>query len=129
MSAPSKKAKRVLSVGQCFADHSGISRVLRGSFGVEVVGADTQREALDLLRQDSFSLVLINRVFDADGCSGLELIRAIKSEEMLRDLPVMLVSNYEDAQVQAVREGSVPGFGKAALGQPHMLARVEPYLR
>jgi two-component system chemotaxis response regulator CheY len=124
-----KKAKRVLSVGQCFADHSSITRVLRGSFGAEVVGADTQREALNALRQDSFALVLVNRVFDADGSSGLDLIGAIKAEEDLRDVPVMLVSNYEDAQAQAVREGAVLGFGKAALGQPHMLARVEPYLR
>ena len=129
MPDPVKKTKRVLSVGQCFADHSGITRVLRGPFGVEVVGADSQGEALDLLRQEPFALVLVNRVFDADGSSGLELIRAIKAEDELRNIPVMLVSNYEDAQAQAVREGAVPGFGKAALGQPHMLARVEPYLR
>jgi two-component system chemotaxis response regulator CheY len=129
MSDPVKKAKRVLSIGQCFADHSGITRVLRGSFGADVVGADTQSEALNLLRQDSFALVLVNRVFDADGSAGLDLIRAIKKEDELRNVPVMLVSNYEDAQAQAVREGAVPGFGKAALGQPHMLARVEPYLR
>jgi two-component system chemotaxis response regulator CheY len=129
VSNPVKKPKRVLSVGQCFADHSGITRVLRGSFGAEVVGADSQREALDLLRQESFALLLVNRVFDADESSGVDLIRAVKAEEELRDIPVMLVSNYEDAQAQAVREGAVPGFGKAALGQPHMLARVEPYLR
>jgi hypothetical protein len=41
----------------------------------------------------------------------------------------MLVSNYEDAQAQAVQAGATTGFGKAALGQPHMLARVERYLR
>jgi hypothetical protein len=69
MSDPHKKAKRVLSVGQCFADHSGITRVLRGSFGAEVVGADSQREALDLLREESFALALVNRVFDGD-CSS-----------------------------------------------------------
>jgi CheY-like chemotaxis protein len=73
--------------------------------------------------------VLVNRVLDADGSSGLELIRALKAEEQLRDVPVLLVSNYEDAQAQAVQAGAVPGFGKAELGQPHMLACVEPYLR
>ena len=57
MSDREKQAKRVLSVGQCFADHSGINRVLHGSFGADVVGADTQSEALNLLRQDSFDLV------------------------------------------------------------------------
>jgi CheY-like chemotaxis protein len=124
-----QKAKRVLSVGQCFADHSGITRVLRGAFGAEVVGADSARQALEQLRQEAFALVLVNRVLDADGSSGLELIRAIKAEEQLRDVPVMLVSNYEEAQAQAVQAAALPGFGKAALGQPQMLARVEAYLR
>ena len=39
--SPMRQAKRVLSVGQCFADHSGITRVFRGSFGAEVVGVDS----------------------------------------------------------------------------------------
>lgn len=129
MSESMQQAKRVLSVGQCFADHSGITRALRGAFGAEVVGADSARQALEHLRQEQFALVLINRVLDADGSSGLELVRAIKAEEQLRDVPVMLVSNYEEAQGQAVQAGALPGFGKAALGQPRMLARVEAYLR
>lgn len=129
MSESMPKSRRVLSVGQCFADHSGITRVLRGAFAAEVIGADSAPEALQQLRQDTFALVLVNRVLDADGSSGLELIRALKADEQLRHVPVMLVSNYEDAQAQAVQAGAVPGFGKAALGQPHMLARVEAYLR
>jgi CheY-like chemotaxis protein len=129
VSESTREAKRVLSVGQCFADHSGITRVFRNSFGADVVAVDSAREALEHLRRETFALVLVNRVFDADGSSGLELIRAIKTEAELRDVPVMLVSNYEDAQAQAVQAGATPGFGKAAMGQPHMLARVEPYLR
>ncbi|HEY7308790.1 MAG TPA: hypothetical protein VH643_05425 [Gemmataceae bacterium] len=129
MSTPTGNVKRVLSVGQCFADHSSISRVLRGAFGAEVIGADSPQVALDHLRQGAFSLVLVNRVLDADGSSGLDLIRAIRSEAALRDVPIMLVSNYDDAQSQAVQAGASPGFGKASLGQPDMLARVEPYLR
>jgi len=129
MSKPNRNGKRVLSVGQCFADHSGISDVLRTAFGAKVVSADTQDGALDLLRQGAFALVLVNRLLDTDGSSGQVVIRAIKADEQLRDLPVMLVSNYDDAQAEAVRVGAAPGFGKAALGQPHMLARVEPYLR
>jgi CheY-like chemotaxis protein len=123
------KTKRVLSVGQCCADHSGITRTLRGAFGVEVLAADSARQALEQLRHETFALVLVNRIFDADGSSGLELIRAVKADEQLRTVPVMLVSNYEDAQTEAVQAGATLGFGKAALGQPHMLARVEPYLR
>lgn len=129
MSKPNRNGKKVLSVGQCFADHSSITHVLSTSFGAAVLGAETRDEALGLLRQGGFALVLVNRLLDSDGSSGEEVIRAIKADEQLRDLPVMLVSNYDDAQAEAVRAGAAPGFGKAALGQPHMLARVEPYLR
>ena len=52
------------------------------------------------------------------------MVRGIKADEGLRDLPVMLVSNHPDAQSEAVRAGAAPGFGKAELGRPAMLARV-----
>src|SRR5947208_2898845 len=105
-------AKRVLSVGQCMADHGSISRTLHRSFGAEVVAAHTADEALERLRHDTFALVLVNRVLDADGSSGLDLISRVKADEGLRPVPVMLVSNYQDAQGQAVAAGAEPGFGK-----------------
>jgi CheY-like chemotaxis protein len=79
---------------------------------------------VEKLRQGTFALVLVNRVFDADGSSGLELIRTLKADEALKAVPVMLVSNYDDAQAQAAEVGALPGFGKSALGRPHMLQRV-----
>jgi CheY-like chemotaxis protein len=120
-------AKRVLSVGQCWADHSSISRTLQHHFGADVIGADSTEAALDQLSREAFDLVLVNRVFDADGTSGLQLIKQLKQEGS-EQVPVMLVSNYEDAQQEAVSAGAVPGFGKAALGLPLMLAKVKPFL-
>jgi two-component system chemotaxis response regulator CheY len=120
--------KRVLSVGQCGLDHGNISQTLRRAFGAEVVGAHGAAEMLDLLQTGPFALVLVNRVFDADGSSGLELIRRLRAEPSLAEVPVMLVSNYQDAQQEAVAAGARPGFGKASLGRADMLARVEPYL-
>ncbi len=121
-------AKRVLSVGQCGADHYGISSALEQAFGAEVEEASTQAEALRLLRREPFALVLVNRVFDADGDSGVELIRRVKADEALRATPVLLVSNYADAQREAEAAGAEPGFGKAALGRPEMFDRVRPFL-
>jgi len=118
-----------LSVGQCLADHSGLSRTLRQAFGAEVVPAADADEALGRLRREKFALVLVNRVFDADGASGLEFIRRVAAEEGLAPPPVMLVSNYDDAQRAAVAAGAAPGFGKADLGRPEMLARVGDYLK
>lgn len=121
--------KRVLSVGQCFADSSSITRVFSQHFQAQVVSADSADEALSLLRGGKFDLILVNRVLDADQTYGLEIIRQVKADHELATTPVMLVSNYDDAQSEAVRVGALPGFGKAALGQPAMLARVRQVFR
>jgi len=123
-----KAMKRVLSIGQCAADDFALSRAIRRHFDAEVIAAQTAAEALDKLRENSFALVLVNRVFDADDTSGIEFIKELKIEENLRQVPVMLVSNHQDAQREAVEAGAVPGFGKGALGQPPMLARLDPFL-
>lgn len=120
--------KRVLSVGQCGADHYSVSRTLQGHFGAEVVAADGAAEALGLMEQQAFDLVLVNRVFDTNGASGLDFIRQLTQREPKAIVPVMLVSNYDDAQREAVAAGARPGFGKASLGQPQMLARVRDAL-
>jgi two-component system chemotaxis response regulator CheY len=121
-------AKRVVSVGQCGADHSAISATLRKHFGAEVIGVDAWEAALALLKQQPAALVLVNRILDEDGSPGLEVIRKLRADEAVGNVPIMLVSNYEDAQVEAQSLGAVKGFGKAALGQPQMLARVGNYL-
>jgi two-component system, chemotaxis family, chemotaxis protein CheY len=120
-------AKRILSVGQCGLDHGGISWTFRQAFGAEVTGVATQAQALDLLAKETFALVLVNRVFDADGDSGVDLIRRLKGDEVRRATPVMLVSNYADAQKEAVEAGAEPGFGKSSLGRPEMLERVRAF--
>lgn len=106
---------RVLSVGQCGLDQPQIARFLAQQFRAEVHGAGDAVEALEALRRSAFHLVLVNRVLDRDGSSGLELIRRIRAQA---PVPVMLVSNYPDAQQEAVAEGALPGFGKAELRTP-----------
>jgi CheY-like chemotaxis protein len=121
-------AKRILSVGQCAADHGSISRTFQRAFDAEVVGVDTNVEALDKLHREAFALVLVNRVFDADGASGLDFIKLVKNDETLTQTPVMLVSNYAEAQKQAVEVGATAGFGKAELGAVQMIERVKGVL-
>jgi two-component system chemotaxis response regulator CheY len=110
------------------ADQWSLSRTLQDSFGAEVIAADTPAQALDQMRQENFALVLVNRVFDRDGSSGLDLIRQVKGDKELSRVPIMLISNYTDAQTQAIQAGAEPGFGKSSLGQPQMLDRVRAFL-
>jgi len=119
---------RILSVGQCGYDHGNISRHLTRRFHAEVDGADTLDDALDRLRAGGYDLVLVNRLLDADGTRGIELIRKLKSDPDLAALPVMLVSNFPEAQAEAVALGALPGFGKSELSDPRALGRIQEAL-
>jgi two-component system chemotaxis response regulator CheY len=121
--------QRVLSVGQCGADHAAIARTIQRHFDAEVVSAETAEEALAELRKGMFAVVLVNRILEADGSSGVDVVKRLKMEECLHDVPVMLISNYEDSQREAIQAGAVPGFGKAALKQPHTIARLAAFLQ
>ena len=111
---------RILNVGQCGYDHSQISRTLAKDLDAEILAVDTHAEAMENLRSLDYQLVLVNRVGDADGAPGLDLIRALKSDPATAEVPVILVSNFPDAQDEAVKAGAVRGFGKAEIGR-------EPY--
>jgi two-component system chemotaxis response regulator CheY len=119
---------RVLSVGQCAFDHSRISRYLERSFRARVDGASTFDEAREALRAGPYDLLLVNRVNDEDGASGLELIRSVKAEPDLAAIPVMLVSDYPDAQEKARALGALAGFGKSGLASEATRARIESAL-
>jgi len=115
---------RVLSVGQCALDHGRIQRYLEKSFGAEVRDASTFDEALTALRADRYHLVLVNRISDLEGAPGHDLIRSLKTEPDLADVPVMLVSNYPEAQKEAQALGALPGFGKSELTSESTRARL-----
>ncbi len=110
--------KTVLSIGQCRPDSAAIAYLLQSGFSAKVVTADLADEALRLIAAQSFDLVLINRVLDADGSDGMEILRSIRQQAAYAAVPVMLVSNYAEWQTKAVAAGALPGFGKAELNRP-----------
>ncbi len=121
-------AKNVLAVGNCSYDHGNLTAAIRANFDADVRAASNADEALKILADGSFDLVLVNRVLEADRSSGIDLIRRIKGEPQLGNPAVMLVSNLPDAQEQAVEAGAEPGFGKKALGLPETIAKLEQHL-
>jgi len=120
--------KHVLNVGQCAMDHSSIRQWIEDRFDAHVVPAHDARDALKQLRAGHFDLVLVNRKLDSDDSDGLEIVRAIKADASLTALPVMLVSNYADAQAEAVAAGAIPGFGKAQLSNEQTQERLRAVL-
>jgi two-component system chemotaxis response regulator CheY len=120
--------KQVLNVGQCDYDHDNIQAMITRNFDAVVVPAQSQREAIELAQQESWAVILVNRLLDADGGSGLELIKALKADPVTRSIPVMLVSNFVDAQKSAIELGALPGFGKSTLNTQATLAELTKVL-
>ena len=108
-----KKSESVLVVGNCGADDSAIRSMLQRNFSVEIEQASSVQDATRQIENREFDLVMVNRVFDATGEPGIEFIATQKA--IHPDLPMMLISNYADAQQQAVAAGAVTGFGKSAI--------------
>jgi PleD family two-component response regulator len=124
--------KNVLCVGHCSADQAVLTRFLATHFDVLVQSASFADTATTRIQKGDVDLVLVNRVFDADGGSGLDFIQRLKSDPVSRDVPVMLISNYPEFQTEAVAAGALAGFGKSDYDQPHsvdQLAHILPKRR
>lgn len=120
---------RILSVGQCSYDHGQISRQLDKRLGAEVVAAETHEDAIRAVKSGGIDLVMVNRVGDRDGAEGLDLIRSLKGDPATAEVPVMLVSNYDWAQNEAVALGALPGFGKAQLASGSLPQSLESLVK
>jgi CheY-like chemotaxis protein len=107
--------KKVLDVGQCNADHNQITQLLSREFDVEIQRAHSFDEATQMALDTPFDLILINRILDAGGTAGMSILNAIKTQPSTAETPVMIVSNYADAQADAVSAGGMAGFGKLEL--------------
>jgi two-component system chemotaxis response regulator CheY len=123
----SAEGSRVLDVGNCDPDHATIRRLL-SRFDADVDRVMFVDEALAALKESRYDLVLVNRVIFADGSDGLTLIERMKANDGLGDVPVMMISNYSDAQDRAVAAGAVRGFGKAELTDPRTVEMLAPYV-
>lgn len=120
--------KKVLDVGQCNADHSSISNLLSRHFKVELHRSHSHDDVVAILADHSFDLILINRLLDADGSPGMNVLQTLKSNESSAGTPVMVVSNYEDAQSAAIEAGAVQGFGKSKLTSPETIELLGQFL-
>lgn len=117
---------RILDVGQCGFDHAAISGLLQQIASADVDAAGTAGETEKLLQQNQYNLVLVNRILDRDGSSGIDLIKQLR--QIPNCPPLMLVSNLHDAQAKAVAAGALQGFGKSTLHLPQVAEHLREVL-
>lgn len=124
---PSSKPS-VLDVGNCNPDHSMIQRLLAEHFDVQLDRVMFVDDALARMREQSYALVLFNRLIFDDGSEGIDLLHQAKADANLAKTPVMMISNFAKAQDTAVTAGAERGFGKSALSDPKTVELLAQYL-
>ena len=92
---------------------------------MESIGDEADLEALLAADSTGPAVLLVNRQLDGrfEAADGIDLIR--NRHEPGSDRVWVLISNFEDAQSEAIAAGAHPGFGKTALNHPGTTAVLE----
>ncbi|AMV35515.1 response regulator PleD [Pirellula sp. SH-Sr6A] len=120
--------KTVLDVGNCNPDHAAIRSMLSARYDVQVLRADALSDTLQILKKGGVDLVLINRKLDIDYSDGVEILKAIKADPDLSNIPVMIITNYPEHQEAAVALGAEYGFGKLQYQEMDTQERLSRFL-
>ncbi len=110
-------------VGHCRPDAFALRSALQAMFPGSQVHFANSSEQLDE-EYDEGALFLVNRLLDGSFAheTGIELISTLEGVRS------MLISNFDDAQEQAVAVGAHLGFGKTGLYADETRRRIETAL-
>ncbi|MGV3484545.1 MAG: response regulator [Planctomycetaceae bacterium] len=120
--------KTLIDCGNCGPDYNSIRQMVQANFDAVVLQTHGLEDTLELLGQREVALVTVNRKLDRDYTDGLDVIRGIKADPRFASVPVMLVTNYDEHQEAAEKEGAVWGFGKLSVRDPKTVERLQPFL-
>ena len=123
-----RMAAAFLAVGHCGPDGWMLRTAIQRSWPdatVESIGDEADLEALLAADSTGPAVLLVNRQLDGrfEAADGIDLIR--NRHEPGSDRVWVLISNFEDAQSEAIAAGAHPGFGKTALNNPDTTAVLE----
>lgn len=113
----------ILLVGHCGFDSGSLKSLAQSAVpGCTVTRVNAMAD-LESATGDA-DLLLVNRVLDGrfPTGSGVELIRDLAGKDTAP--PMMLISNYADAQADAESAGALPGFGKSDVALPDTAERI-----
>ena len=114
----------ILLVGHCGVDGPRLQRdISAGVPGSEVVRVNSSGDLAERLSEGRADLLLVNREpvgFEGD---GMDIVREVLAKHP--ETRVMLVSDLEEAQEEAVAAGAMRGFGKRLMGTKELVEEVE----
>lgn len=128
MPKTSEESKTLVDCGNCGPDFNSIRKMVTANFDASVLQTHGAEDTLELVRSRKIDLITVNRKLDRDYSDGLEIIRQLKADPDTKDVPVMLVTNYDEHQQTAIQEGAEYGFGKLEVGNEETVEKLKPYL-
>jgi DNA-binding NtrC family response regulator len=79
--------------------------------GYNTLGAATAQEAYELLEQDPTEVSLVLSDFDNDNTNGFDLLKTIKNNICMEDIPVVfLTTDYHTDKIKFARESGLAAF-------------------
>jgi two-component system phosphate regulon response regulator PhoB len=109
-------------------------RLILGRAGYECMGTTDEQEALSILRTQPVDL--FTQDFARPGSGGVEFLRKLKSDEVLRDIPVVGVSaRARDARAKELElagldmERDLDGYVQKPFAPQELLEVIEAALR
>lgn len=121
--------ERIILVGHCGVDaprlEEEVSRIIPSA---DVVSVNSEQD-LEAIVDEGADLLLINRElpFGFDTEEGIDLIRDLRAQHP--GVKMMLISDYDEAQEEALEAGAVDGIGKSALGSPEFAETIKRALK
>jgi len=119
--------KRVLAIDDSTTYLHELVAILRGD-GYDVIAARSGEEGMDLLALQAIDCILLDLLMP--GIDGIETCRRIKSSQILRDIPLIMLTAAEDrkAMIEALGVGADDFISKSSELEV-LKARVRAQLR
>lgn len=93
----------------------------------QIIVATNGREALDKIKRDQPDLVLLDLMMPI--LDGFEVLAQVKADQVLRDIPVIIVSASNDSKsvVRGIKQGAEDYITKP-IDADHLVKKLKEYL-
>ena len=118
-----RRKRRVLIVDDELINRELLETILGMNY--DVTSVSNGMDAMSTLRAESgaFSLILLDIIMP--GMSGFDVIQACKSDDMLKEIPIIVMTSEKSAEVRSIRMGAADFIAKPYRMPEVILARCE----
>ena len=104
-----EKIAKILLIDDDMLDSRQEKNILEKSIVCNLVAVSSGAEGMQELKNDRFNLVLVN--LDMPFINGLEIVKFIRGDEELKDLPIIImISSNDEATLKRIESSEINGY-------------------